>query len=200
MSYDSNLPSSGVPLVDQSGRMSPVWFQFFLTLFARTGGLLGQDANALQVELAQGYAPPDLGPLYALIASTESLAAQAQASATQQRDERGEAGDGAALAHVLARLAELEARFEAQASPMLTDTSQLTNGAQFLTAPNNLSDVASAATARANLGLGTAATHPATDFATAAHSTLPPAATDAASTQALANAMRTALIAAGVGA
>lgn len=200
MSTTSNIPNPALPMVGQDGRLTPAWFQFLLTMYVRTGGALGQDANSLQAELEQGSPQPDLAGVYALIAAVEALAAQAQAAASQPHDERGEVGDGATLAHLTARIADMEARVEAMASPMLTDTAQLTNGAQFLAAPNNLSDVASVTVARANLGLDTAATHPATDFASAPKTSLPAAATDAASTQTLANAMRSALIASGVGA
>lgn len=34
----NNIPSATVPMVGQDGRLSPAWFQFFVTLFARTGG------------------------------------------------------------------------------------------------------------------------------------------------------------------
>lgn len=181
MNTASNIPSPALPMVGQDGRPTSTWFQFLLAMYARTGGALGQDAGSLQVELEQGVPQADLTPIYALLAA-------------------GQAGDGATLAHLVARIADLEARIEAMVSPVLTDTDQLTNGAQFLAAPNNLSDVASATAARANLGLGTAAIHPATDFASAPKTSLPAAATDAASTQTLANAMRSALIASGVGA
>lgn len=167
MSITSNIPSPGVPLIGPDGRLVMVWFQFFMSMYTRTGGVAGQDSSALQLSLEDGATQPDLDGIYALIAAVESLAAQAQAAAIQPRDERGEAGDGANLAQVLARLTDLESRVEAAGAPVISSTSQLTNDAP---------------------------------FAIAGHAALPAAATDATSTQALANAMRSALIAAGVGA
>jgi hypothetical protein len=32
------MPTAGYPLVDSTGRISPVWLQFFVSLFNRTGG------------------------------------------------------------------------------------------------------------------------------------------------------------------
>lgn len=155
MSIVSNIPSPGVPLIGPDGRMVMVWFQFFMSMYTRTGGTSGQDSGSLQISLEDGVPQPDLGGVYALIAVIESMAAQAQAAASQPRDERGETGDGATLAHVLARVADLESRIEAASNAM---------------------------------------------YVVAGHAALPAAATDATTTQALANAMRSALIAAGVGA
>jgi hypothetical protein len=35
---NSNIPNPGVPFLDKSGRISPVWWAFLLSLFQRTGG------------------------------------------------------------------------------------------------------------------------------------------------------------------
>lgn len=41
MSVASNIPAPGVPVVGPDGRMSSVWFQFFMTLLRRTGDTQG---------------------------------------------------------------------------------------------------------------------------------------------------------------
>jgi hypothetical protein len=35
---NSNIPNPGVPFLDKSGRISPVWWAFLLSMFQRTGG------------------------------------------------------------------------------------------------------------------------------------------------------------------
>lgn len=52
MSVASNIPAPGTPVVAPDGRMSPVWFQFFMTLFSRTGGAQGVSSGDLSLELS----------------------------------------------------------------------------------------------------------------------------------------------------
>lgn len=137
-----------------------------------------EKANAsiadLGVEGAQGHPTPDMAAVVGLIHAVEAIAAQAMAAASRQPDERGEIGESASVSHLSRRVAELEgqlehyraddalrsriadleAKIDAISSPQFTDTGHLTNGAGFLVAANNLSDVGAAATARTNIGLG----------------------------------------------
>jgi hypothetical protein len=57
MSTPANFPDVGVPLTDpKTGRLSPVWLQFLITLFTRSGGESGGDTSnsaALFAELIQ---------------------------------------------------------------------------------------------------------------------------------------------------
>lgn len=129
----------------------------------------------LQTESGAGDPVSDLAPVYAMIYAVEAIAAQAMAIAARQPDERGEAGEGVGVTHLSQRVAELEgqieqyraddalrlhiadleAKIEAMSAPQIGDNSQLGNGAGYLVASNNLSDVANAATAAGNIGLGT---------------------------------------------
>ncbi len=38
MAQNQALPSPAYPMVDSSGKISPIWFQFFNSLYQRTGG------------------------------------------------------------------------------------------------------------------------------------------------------------------
>jgi hypothetical protein len=96
-----NLPSLAMPMVDSGGRLSPVWLQFFLTLFARTGGAPGILVSDTQAALESGTPPTDLAPVYATIHAVEAMAAQAMA-----------------VGPLLQRIADLEARInETGAAP-----------------------------------------------------------------------------------
>lgn len=60
MTTASNIPSPSLPVIGADGRISQVWFQFFLTLFRRTGDALG--ATPDDQTLAPG-GDADLGDL-----------------------------------------------------------------------------------------------------------------------------------------
>lgn len=156
MNVDSNFPA-GVP-IDASGRLTMQWRQFLMALFTRTGGTVGVDIAAviddLMAEDASGTPAPDMAAVYAMIHAVEAIAAQAMASVSRVPDERGEAGEGASVTILMQRVSDLEAKIDAISTPMITDTSQMSNGSKFLAAPNNLSDVASASSALTNLGVG----------------------------------------------
>lgn len=49
MKVASNLPAAGLPMIGPDGRMTPVWFRFFMTLFARTGGEQGATVADLRL-------------------------------------------------------------------------------------------------------------------------------------------------------
>ena len=118
MSTANTLPSPALPVVGPDGRMNQVWFQFFLTLFRRTGDTQGASIDDWTVAAFDGAPPPDLAPLYGLVHTVEAMAAQAMAPTAQRPDERGETGDGGHFLQVLARLAEMEARAEAGTAPV----------------------------------------------------------------------------------
>lgn len=69
MSGATNIPAPGVPMVGPDGRMVAVWFQFFQTLFARTGGtsdMTDVEASALpRGRQGTGDRLPDAVPLRA---------------------------------------------------------------------------------------------------------------------------------------
>lgn len=129
MNTGLNFPS-GNP-IDAAGNLAPQWRMFFLTLFTRTGGSDGNDtstlqaaitkANAnigdLQTEDAQGTPAPDMAAVFGLIHVVEAIATQAMAAASQQPDERGEAGESASVTHLSQRVAELEAQIEQLTAP-----------------------------------------------------------------------------------
>jgi hypothetical protein len=47
MNTGSNIPSPSVPMVGPDGQMSLAWWQFFVSLFGRTGSGQGVDSAAL---------------------------------------------------------------------------------------------------------------------------------------------------------
>lgn len=130
MTTASNFPS-GAPLTGPDGRISTVWLQFFLQLFSRTGGTIGQDAAAnqktlsnaladivwLQTQAGQGDPQPDIAALSALVVAAEAMAQQALATTVQKPDERGEVGDGTMYVHLLGRIDELNSKIEAMGAP-----------------------------------------------------------------------------------
>lgn len=112
MTTASNIPSPTVPLIGPDGRLSPIWYQWFVTLFKRTGNLLGGSLSDVAAEassgvptpdlsrldtlaasLEAGMSPLDLAPVYGLIYAVEAIAAQAMATGP-----------------LLARIADLEAQ------------------------------------------------------------------------------------------
>jgi hypothetical protein len=46
---NSNIPNPGVPFLDQSGRISQVWWAFLLAMFQRTGGT-GTPPSDIQID------------------------------------------------------------------------------------------------------------------------------------------------------
>lgn len=100
MKLVSSLPSPAVPLVGPDGRLVPAWFQFFMSLFARTGGAPGIAASDTQADTAAGTPVADLAPVYAMIHLAEATAAQAMATGP-----------------LIDRIAELEARIDALGQP-----------------------------------------------------------------------------------
>ncbi|MCA8068539.1 hypothetical protein [Burkholderia vietnamiensis] len=141
---------------------------------------------ALQTDAASGVPIVDMAPVYGLIYVVEAMAAQAMSASAQRPDERGESGEASWYGDLLQRVRELEGRIAAMdapvvpsmhdidtqlaaGAPMISDTSQMSNGAGFLTSANDLSDLASAISARGNLGLGTAAVQNVSYFAAVAN-------------------------------
>lgn len=184
------FPPNNVLPLGPDGRFSRVWLDFFVAVFRRTGAETGFDPSGLQAAITALIgsvrsleAEAESAPLAAAfldvfaagIAQLEAQAAQGVTVTTHPQDERGEAGEGASIAHLsqriadlegqlegrraddslLDRIADLEANFAAICAQPFTDNSQLTNGAGYLVAASNLSDVSSASTAASNLGLGT---------------------------------------------
>jgi hypothetical protein len=99
----------------------------------------------LQTEDGQGAPAPDMAAVFGLIYVVEAIAAQAMAAASRQPDERGETGESASVTHLSQRVAELEgqlehyrcddalririadleSKIEAIATPQIADASQL---------------------------------------------------------------------------
>lgn len=44
--YAQGFPTADAPLTDANGNLSLVWYRFFISLFARTGGATGVTSNA----------------------------------------------------------------------------------------------------------------------------------------------------------
>jgi hypothetical protein len=100
MNVESNIPAPGVPVVGTDGRMTPVWFRFFMTLFTRTGGTQGLLADDMEAEISAGTPAVDVGAIYATIYAVEAMAAQAMATGP-----------------LLARLDEIDARLDVLGQP-----------------------------------------------------------------------------------
>jgi hypothetical protein len=112
MTTASSIPNPTVPLIGPDGRLSQVWYQWFVTLFRRTGDLLGGSLSDVAAEassgtptpdltrldaiapvLEAGVSQPDFAQVYGLIYAVEAMAAQAMATGP-----------------LLARIADLEAQ------------------------------------------------------------------------------------------
>ena len=48
MRVANNIPGPSVPLLTEDGQISQAWWQFFVTLFNRTGSGIGVDLTAVQ--------------------------------------------------------------------------------------------------------------------------------------------------------
>jgi hypothetical protein len=131
MSVANNLPAAGMPVIGPDGRMVPVWFQFFMTLFARTGNEQGISVVDMQAELSGGTPVVDVDALSDTVYAIEAMAVQAMA-----------------VGALMDRIDELEARIDAQTQsaadltdldaqvaagvPLFTALSQMTNDAAYL--------------------------------------------------------------------
>lgn len=51
----ANMPEATTPIIGADGRINPIWWQYLLRLFARTGGGVGIDSAAV-AQLAQDNA------------------------------------------------------------------------------------------------------------------------------------------------
>jgi hypothetical protein len=124
-----NIPGNA-PLVGTDGRISPVWWQFFVGLFNRTGGTSGgdlsdilssikslaNDVHSLEAETEAG--PPAavvMAAVIALLARVDAQLAHGSVALGTQHDERGETGDASGIAHLRARIDHLEALIEQMA-------------------------------------------------------------------------------------
>lgn len=108
----NNIPTPTSPMLGPDGKLSQVWWQFFLTLFARTGGLQGGSITDASSEASAGIPLTDLAPVYSAIYAVEAMASQAMSAAAEQQDERGEAGNADASGYIARRIVELEMQLE----------------------------------------------------------------------------------------
>jgi hypothetical protein len=118
MTTASNIPNPTVPIIGPDGRLSPVWYQWFVTLFRRTGNLLGGSLSDVAAEASSGTPAPDLSSLYALAPSLESGAPQLDLTPIYSLIYAIEAMAAQAMATgpLQARIAELEAQLLSGAS------------------------------------------------------------------------------------
>jgi hypothetical protein len=131
MNVANNVPAAGMPVIGPDGRMAPIWFRFFMTLFARTGNEQGIAAEDLQAELSAGTPAVDVDALGDMVYAIEAMAVQAMS-----------------VGALMDRIDELEARLDAQTQPavdltdldaqaaagvpVFTALSQMTNDAAYL--------------------------------------------------------------------
>lgn len=101
------------------------------------------------------FIPPPTEPGTALIAQPDGLAAW---------EPLPPGGEWGAITGTIGDQTDLQAEFSAVYTAMTAALSGKLNTGLALLIANNLSDIASAATARGNLGLGSAATHALTEF------------------------------------
>jgi hypothetical protein len=89
---NTNIPNPGVPFLDKSGRISPVWWAFLLALFQRTGGGGDQPPSDITLDdvLALETIVPPFTPADAqsLLIAIEQLTAMV--AAQMQRDQMTE--------------------------------------------------------------------------------------------------------------
>lgn len=129
MSAIANIPSS--PVLLPNGQLSPAWLAFFLALFVRTGGTEGISLADIQKAIALLQAEDATSKAQIAELQTDDMAAQEWIAELQSQAAQGvptlpipsgdpssEAGDGAQLAHLTARIAELETRLESLGAPV----------------------------------------------------------------------------------
>lgn len=60
MNVASNIPAPAIPVLGPDGRMTTVWFQFFMTLYTRTGGAQGIASSDLSIGISEDSGVEDV--------------------------------------------------------------------------------------------------------------------------------------------
>lgn len=99
----ANIPDFGTPIITADGRISEIWWRFFLQLFNRTGGTSGSDPTGLQGQITENSA---------------NIQAQISINAMEQASKAFLDSLGAQLIQVAQRRPELDA-LGAMLSPVM---------------------------------------------------------------------------------
>lgn len=91
---NARIPDFNLPIINpRTGQMDPVWFQFFLKLFDRTGGSNGGDDPGLVIALSAQALLNSTTPIPSGISAIQDALAQLQTVVIQQKAQATELGN-----------------------------------------------------------------------------------------------------------